>query len=164
MVNCIETESTTVATRGWGDGEMGSYCLTGIGLWIGKRKKFWRGTVVEAAQNVSGLNATELYNKNVQNGKFTCVLSHKKGVKMNKFHNQPQTNDTCIYNIKIHAALAGVAQWVGHRPQTEGWQVGFPVRAHAWVVGQVPGRGCMRSNHTLMFLSLFPSFPLSKNK
>ena len=24
--------------------------------------------------------------------------------------------------------------------------VGFPVRAHAWVVGQVPSRGCVRGN------------------
>ena len=30
----------------------------------------------------------------------------------------------------------------------------FPVRAHAWVVGQVPSRGCARGNHTYMFLSL----------
>ena len=32
--------------------------------------------------------------------------------------------------------------------------VRFPVRAHAWVAGQVPNRGHMRINHTLMFLSL----------
>ena len=37
-------------------------------------------------------------------------------------------------------ALAGVAQWI------EGWPANqrvacFPVRAHAWVVGQVPSRG-----------------------
>ena len=36
----------------------------------------------------------------------------------------------------------------------------FPVRAHAWVAGQVPSRGCMRGNHTLMFLSLSPSLSL----
>ena len=45
--------------------------------------------------------------------------------------------------------------------------VQFPVRAHAWVVGQVPSWGHMRGNHTLMFLSLFlpllPSF-LKKKK
>ena len=34
----------------------------------------------------------------------------------------------------------------------------FPVRAHAWVAGQVPSRGRVRSNHTLMFLS--SSLPL----
>ena len=44
--------------------------------------------------------------------------------------------------------------------------VRFPVRAHAWVVGQVPSRGRVRGNHTLMFLfPLPPSLPLlSKNK
>ena len=35
-------------------------------------------------------------------------------------------------------------------------------RAHAWVAGQVPGGGNVRSNHTLLFLSF--SFPLSKNE
>ena len=50
--------------------------------------------------------------------------------------------------------------------QTKGLQVLFPVRAHAWVVGQVPSRGCSRGNHTLMHLSLSFSLPspLSKNK
>ena len=37
----------------------------------------------------------------------------------------------------------------------------FPVRACAWVAGQVPSRGRTRDNHTLMFLSLSPSLPLS---
>ena len=36
----------------------------------------------------------------------------------------------------------------------------FPLRAHAWVAGQVPSRGHMRGNHTLVFLSFFlPPFP-----
>ena len=41
---------------------------------------------------------------------------------------------------------------------------GFPVRARAWVVGQVPSRGRVRDNHTLMFLSLsvFLPFPSLK--
>ena len=39
--------------------------------------------------------------------------------------------------------------------QTKGLLVLFPVRAHAWVVGQDPSRGRTRGNHTLMFLSLF---------
>ena len=43
--------------------------------------------------------------------------------------------------------------------QTKGLLVQFPVRAHAWVAGQVPSRGRSRSNHTLMFLSLSFSFP-----
>ena len=45
--------------------------------------------------------------------------------------------------------------------RSKGWLVRFPVRAHAWVAGQVPSRGRARGNHTLMFLSLSPSLPLS---
>ena len=49
--------------------------------------------------------------------------------------------------------------------KTKRLQIQFPVRAHACVVGQAPSRGCARGNHTLMFLSLFPSLSLlSKNK
>ena len=38
---------------------------------------------------------------------------------------------------------------------TKGLLVRFPVRALAWVAGQVPSRGRARGNHTLMFLPLF---------
>ena len=38
--------------------------------------------------------------------------------------------------------------------RTKGSLIGFPVRAHAWVSGQVPGSGHARGNHTVMFLSL----------
>ena len=50
--------------------------------------------------------------------------------------------------------------------QTKGSLVRFPVRAHAWVAGQVPIWGRMRDNHTLMFLFLSFSLlsPLCKNK
>ena len=40
----------------------------------------------------------------------------------------------------------------------------MPVKAHAWVAGQVPSRGHTRGNHTLMFLSLSPSLALSIKK
>ena len=54
---------------------------------------------------------------------------------------------------------------LGVIPQTKGSQVQFPVRAHAWVVGQVPSRGHVRGNYTLMFLSLsLPPFPSLKKK
>ena len=48
----------------------------------------------------------------------------------------------------------------------KGSLVRFPVRAHAWVAGQVPSRGRARGNHTLMFLSLSFSLPspVSKTK
>ena len=64
-------------------------------------------------------------------------------------------------------ALVGVAQWIESAGlQTKGSPVRFPVRTHAWVVGQVPSRGRARGNHTLTFLSLSFSFPspLSTNK
>ena len=57
--------------------------------------------------------------------------------------------------------------------QSEGSPVQSPVKAHACIVGQVPSRGRVRGNHTLIFflpsfllMSLFFSFPstLSKNK
>ena len=43
--------------------------------------------------------------------------------------------------------------------RTKGSPVLYPVRAHAWVASQVPSKGYMRGNLTLMFLSL--SFSLS---
>ena len=43
--------------------------------------------------------------------------------------------------------------------QTKGSPVRFPVRAHAWVEGQAPGRGYITGNNTLIFLSLSPSLP-----
>ena len=52
-------------------------------------------------------------------------------------------------------------------PRTERSLVWFPVRAHAWVAGQVPGWGRARGNQSfcfMVFLSLSPSLPLSKNK
>ena len=45
--------------------------------------------------------------------------------------------------------------------RTKGSLVRLPVRAHAWVLGQDPCRGHVTGSHTLMFLSLSPSFPLS---
>ena len=43
--------------------------------------------------------------------------------------------------------------------QTEGLLVQFPARAHAWVAVQVPSRGRVGDNHTLMFLTLSISLP-----
>ena len=54
--------------------------------------------------------------------------------------------------------LSGLSAGLG----TKGSPVRFPVRAQAWVVGQVPSTGCLRGNHTLLFLSLsfYLPFPL----
>ena len=50
--------------------------------------------------------------------------------------------------------------------RTKGLLVRFPVRTQTWVVGQVPGSGHRRGNHTLIFLSLSFSHlsTVSKNK
>ena len=71
--------------------------------------------------------------------------------------------DFTFYKKKT-LALAGVAQCNEHRLQVKGWQVLFPIRAHAWVEGQVPSRGHVRLNHTLLFLSLSFSLPSPLSK
>ena len=43
--------------------------------------------------------------------------------------------------------------------RAKGSLIWLPVKAHAWVVGQVPSKGCVRGNHTLMFWSLSVSLP-----
>ena len=63
--------------------------------------------------------------------------------------------------LRDNEALAGVALWIECGPGNQRVAGGFPVGAHAWVAGQVPSRGRLRSNHTLMFPSLSPSLPLS---
>ena len=64
------------------------------------------------------------------------------------------------------AALAAAAQWIEHWPVSQRSPVQFPLRAHAWVAGQVPTQGHMRGTLTLMFLSLSFSLPspLPENK
>ena len=65
----------------------------------------------------------------------------------------------------------GVSKEAGNLPwlvwfsglRAKGSPVRCPVRAPAWIWGQVPSRGRMRSNHTRMFPRSLPS-PLSKNK
>ena len=39
-------------------------------------------------------------------------------------------------------ALAGMAQWIERWPANQRSPVRFPVRAHSWVVGQVPSKAC----------------------
>ena len=54
-----------------------------------------------------------------------------------------------------HAALAGVAQCIEHWPVNQRVAGSIPsLGTHTWVVGQVPSRGHVRGNHTLIFLSL----------
>ena len=60
---------------------------------------------------------------------------------------------------------SGVAQWIERQPVNQNFAGSIPVRAHAWVAGQVPIGGVRETNdqcfsHVLKFLSL--SFSLSK--
>ena len=66
--------------------------------------------------------------------------------------------------LRKFGGLAGVAQWIELGLQTAGLPVQFPVRAHAWVAGQVPSEGHVRGNHTLMVLSLSVSLPSRLSK
>ena len=57
--------------------------------------------------------------------------------------------------------LAGVAQWIERQPATERSLVLVPVRAHAWVAGQVTGWGHERGNRSMFLLHTDPSLPFS---
>ena len=63
-------------------------------------------------------------------------------------------------------APTGVAQWTEHQAANRRVASSIPVRAQAWVAGQVPSRGRAKGNYTLMFLSLSFSLLslLSKNE
>ena len=77
-------------------------------------------------------------------------------------------NSSKCFHVLTHLiiTLTGVAQWVEHGPANE--RVAFLTPnlgyAHAWVLHQVPCRGCTRGNRTLMFLSLSPPPSLKINK
>ena len=59
VMKFIETESRMVIARGWGKGEMDSYCLMGTEFQFGKMTRFWRWLY----SSVDVLNATELKKK-----------------------------------------------------------------------------------------------------
>ena len=60
-------------------------------------------------------------------------------VHMNLESPKDQTFYLPCFGLKTEPWL--VAQWIEHGLQALGSLVQFPVRAHAWVVGQVPSRG-----------------------
>ena len=75
------------------------------------------------------------------------------------------TQSRCIKYLnrksKVSKVLRKIQPWL---MWLSGWSakgspVQFTVRAHTWVAGQVPNRGSLRGNHTLMFLSLSFSLP-----
>ena len=68
------------------------------------------------------------------------------------------SSPTCPLNVRFNPGWCGSMDWV-LACESPVW---FPVRAHAWVVGQVSSWGQATGNHTLMFSpSLSPSLPLS---
>ena len=73
-------------------------------------------------------------------------------------------------SVKEAAVTASLGPWLvwlsalSASLRSKGTPVWLPIRAQAWAVGWVPSRGSSRGSHTLMFLSLYPSLPLSKNK
>ena len=70
----------------------------------------------------------------------------------------------CPWYEKEFTALAGVLSGLRAGLWSKWSPVWFPVRAHAWVAGQVPRRGHGRGNHTLMFLSISFSLPSPLSK
>lgn len=45
----LQTGDRMVVVQGWGEGRMGSYCLTGAKVQFGKIKNFWGWMVVMVA-------------------------------------------------------------------------------------------------------------------
>ena len=89
------------------------------------------------------------------------------GVKGGKWGNCNSIINKYIKIKKIKnttTALAGELSGLSAGLQTKGLPVQFPVRAHAWVAGQVLSRGRARGTTDSMFLSLSPSLSLKTNK
>ena len=57
-----------------------------------------------------------------------------------------------------------MASWIEHQPENQRVPSWIPSQAHAWVAGQVPSRGPVRGNHTLMFTSFSLPSPLKINE
>ena len=82
-------------------------------------------------------------------------------MKLSSKNNIPQIRHTKIAYIRVVVPCLVWLSGLSACLRTKGLTVRFPVTAHAWVAHQAPSRGCARGNHTLMFLSLSPSFHLS---
>ena len=76
----------------------------------------------------------------------SMIWNTKKG----KAFNQNSRKKKELKKTQLRTPLAGVS-------------FNSQIRAHAWVAGQVPSRGCVRGNHTLMFPSFSLPSPLFKN-
>ena len=97
-------------------------------------------------------------------------------------HEKPVSGifDLRVWNKKLILSSLASHSWASKWPEATPWlvwlsglstrlrnrasSVGFPVRAQAWVAGQLPSRGRARGNHLLKFLSLSFSFPSPLSK
>ena len=86
---------------------------------------------------------------------------YEKSVLSNQLCCEPTTTS----KNKVSPGWCGSVDWTP-ACKPKGCRFNSQSRAHAWVAGQVPSRGCARGNHTLILLSLSFSLPspLSKNK
>ena len=82
----------------------------------------------------------------------------------NKFKQWRKWQDNCNWtaiNWKKKLALAGVAQWTECRPANGKVTGSTPSQGTCLGCGPGPSWGHWKGNHTLIFLSLSPSLPLS---
>ena len=97
-----------------------------------------------------------------------CVYTHTHNRIVCR-HKKEWSSDTCCNTVNLQNIMLPWQVWLSRLSahlQTERSLVQFPVKAHAWVMGQVPSWGRARGNQW-MFLSLidvslsFSSLPLS---
>ena len=66
-------------------------------------------------------------------------------LELNKFENEKKE--------RINLTWPTWLSWLDVVLQSKGLLVRFPVRAHAWVAGLVPGWGCVRGNRLIISLT-----------
>ena len=88
-----------------------------------------------------------------------CLITTCKKYKFLKRCFHLDTDSRCyVEPWLVYLSGLSVGLW------TKASLVQFPVKAHAWVPGQVPSRGRTRGNHTLVILSLSFSLPSPPSK
>ena len=145
-----ETESRIGVSRSWREEELRRYFLMGTEFMSGTMKRFYIDKMVMVTQHCKCIWCYWIIHLQMVKmiSVILCIFLPKE-----KRH----------FGVKVHGVPSLV--WPSGLKgglKTKGSPVRFPVRTHAWVVGQVPSWGRSRGNHTLMFLSLSPSLPLSK--
>ena len=130
---------------------------------------YWSGLLVTNNKKLSGIGLIrkEILSKDI--GLLTKVLWRLKSKTSHHSQDDIFTEQPCYLHRKLTSLwchkngfwcdwlvwLSGLraSLWTKMSP------VGFSVRAQVWIAGQVPSRGHMRDNHTLMFFSLSFSLP-----